>query len=385
VNAPLLTPRPGTDPGKLGVVLSGGGSRTAYQVGALRAISKVISEERDKIGVIVGSSIGAVNTVILSGCLHAGLDAAISALTALWKNRTYRNTFEGSPTRAFLRTIQVAVLRYSSPSPVATSLAIFNPSPLRKDVDNVILEFGGTVPTKDWEGCTAGVMTTVEGKERKPLLFVAGPEKIPERQLLGANFGISYVQRLTAAHGFASAALPSVLPPVDLSAEAGEVRLVDGGICDNLPVDPAVRLGAERLITIDASGRRWWFDHYEEPHYTRPTWEVAASEQTFCMCPRASFEVINNFGLGEVLRQTVGRSSKDFIAALGPTWPVFRILKHKMGEKLAYEVMSYVALHPGYFEALLQIGYEETLTKLKNGFSAGLSEAKKFQELRPAL
>jgi hypothetical protein len=33
--------------------------------------------------------------------------------------------------------------------------------------------------------------------------------------------------------------------------------------------------------------------------------------------------------------------------------------------------MSYVALHPGYFEALLQIGYEETLTKLKNGFSAG--------------
>ena len=85
------------------------------------------------------------------------------------------------------------------------------------------------------------------------------------------------------------------------------------------------------------------------------------------MYPKDSCELVNNFGLGEVLKQTVGRSTRDFIEALGPTWPIFKILKHRMGEKLAYEVMSYVALHPGYFEALIDIGYRETLTPLKNG------------------
>jgi len=365
VNAPLFLDSSSTLPGKLGLVLSGGGSRTAYQAGALRAIAKILSEENDRIEVIVGSSIGAVNTVVIGGCIHEGLEAAVDALNKLWRERTYRNTFVGSPTRAFMTAIQVAVLRYSSPGPIATSLAIFDPSPLRNRIDAVLQNRSsddGDYPV------TTAVMATVEGKERRPLLFVASEQPLHESRFIGSNFSVSYVPRLTAAHGIASAALPSVLPPVELNIDSGQVRLVDGGICDNLPVDPAVRLGADRVITIDASGRRWWFDHYMEPHDTRPKWEVASLAESFCMCPLASFEVVNNFGLGEVLRQTVGRSTRDFIAALGPTWPIFKILKHRLGEQLAYEVMSYVALHPGYFEALLEVGYQETLTKLKHSF-----------------
>jgi predicted acylesterase/phospholipase RssA len=363
----------GDSGGLLGVVLSGGGSRTAYQVGALRALAKKIQEEDDRISIIVGSSIGAVNTVVLSSCLEYGLDQAVAALESLWRERTFKNTFAGSPSRAFLRAIQVALLRYSSPGPIATSLAIFNPAPLRDRIDSVIKQFQTSPKDSFARPQASAVMVTVEGKERRPLLFVSAPHTIDNSRLRGANFSVSYIPTLTAAHGLASAALPSVLPPVELDIDAGRIRLVDGGICDNVPVDPAVRLGADRVITIDASGRRWWFDHYKEPHDTKPTWEVAALESTFCLCPAGTFEIMNGSGLGQVLKQAVGRSSRDFISALGPTWPIFKILQHKMGEMLAYEVMSYVALHPGYFEALIELGYQETLTRLETSYPVSRS------------
>ena len=355
--------------GPLGLVLSGGGSRTAYQVGALRALAKCIESEDDKISVVVGSSIGAVNSLIIGNCMHFGLGPTIEALHALWRERTFRNTFEGSPSKAFLRTIKVAILRYSSPSPIATNVAIFNPTPLRLRVDSVLEDFQSRTPPPGNDAPLAtAVMATVEGKERKPLLFVASHERMNEEQMKGASFSVSYVPRLTAAHGLASAALPSVLPPVVFDVDASQIRIVDGGISDNIPIDPAVRLGASRIITVDCSGRRWWFDHYNEPHDTRPKWEVPAIENTFCFCPMDSMELRSRSGMGPILKDSVGRSTRDFISALGPTWPIFKILKHQLGEVLAYEIMSYVALHPGYFEALLDLGYRETKERLKNGF-----------------
>lgn len=367
--------REANDFGELGLVLSGGGSRTAYQIGALRALAPYMTLEPHRLSILVGSSIGAVNTVVLGSCMHLGLNQSLDVLEALWRERTFRNTFLGSPSRAFLKAIQVAIFRYSSPGPVATSLAIFNPEPLRQRVDiaieeNQLADSGRSGPVR-----AIGVMTTVEGKERKPLLFVSSPLQIDARRMLGATFALSYVDKLTAAHGLASAALPSVLPPVKLNAEAGQVHLVDGGISDNIPVDPAVRLGAERIITIDCSGRRWWFNQYGTPHDTRPRWEIAADEQTFCLCPSDSFEIASKTGFGEILKAAVGRSTRDFIAALGPTWPIFRILKHKMGETLAYEVMSYVALHPEYIAGLIELGKNETRQLLAKSIPLGFDQS----------
>lgn len=353
----------------MGLVLSGGGSRAAYQIGALKAIAPRLRNMGVEIQIAAGSSIGAVNCIVLDGCFHMGLETAVDAMAALWRERTFRNTFSGHPSRAFLRTLQVATIRYSSPGPIATSLAIFDPTPLRNRIDSVMKDFGGEVQNDSPRLLAAAVMVTVEGETRKPLLFVRSSRgNLPEDWFHGASFAVSYVPQLNAAHGLASAALPSVLPPVELNASTQNFRFVDGGISDNIPVDPVVRLGAHRTITIDVSGRRWWFDHYKEPHDSRPTWEVPAKNESYCLMPQQSLELVTpKSGLGPTLKATVGRSTKNFIAALGPTWPIFRILKHKMGEELAYEVMSYVALHPEYIAALIELGYQETLRHIGSG------------------
>jgi predicted acylesterase/phospholipase RssA len=346
---------------KIALVLSGGGSRAAYHVGSLKALVNHSDLQYKDISVIAGTSIGAVNSLILGAGAHGSLSDVVNLLEEIWRNRTYRTTFTGHMSKAFLRAIQVAMLRYRSPSPVATTKAIFDPTPLREEVDRAIASLGGIHKDKLGGGLNAvAVMTTLEGVKRKAMLLATCKNDPTEEDLQGSNFELLSLPSLNASHGFASAALPSVLPAVDLNIDKREVRLVDGGICDNVPVDPALRLGAESSILFDCSGRRWWFDHYKEPHDTKPTWEVPASETSFCMVPTKSLDCVNIKPFGPLLKEAVGRSTSDFIDALGPTWPIFRILKYKMGEELAYEVLSYTALHQSYVEALIERGYNET-------------------------
>lgn len=352
--------------GELGLVLSGGGARAAYQVGALRALLPYLSGSSLNIDTIVGSSIGAVNGIVLGAALKGGLDAAISELESMWAERTFRNTFVGSPSLAFVRAIRVAISQYLAPGPHGNDLSVFNPKPLMDRIDSVIEKYGGLHPDNRMSSLrNLAVMTTIEGRERKPLLFLSSHKRVDPEFLLGSSFEICYVESLSARHGFASAALPSILPPVELDTEAGKVRLVDGGISQNVPVDPAVRLGASRIILIDISGRDWWFDQFGEPHDTRPDWEVPAGADTFCLRPPEIFVIRCMKPLGPVLKESVGSNTSKFIASLGPVWPLFALLKKKLGEMVAYEVMSYVALDQGYLEGIMERGFNETNFLLK--------------------
>ena len=369
-------------PLKLGLVLSGGGSRAAYQAGALKALIPYLEKHPDKISIIVGSSIGSVNGLILAACMDHGLEHAAQMLQKLWRKRTFRNTFAGSPSMAFFRAIRMAFLQYMSPGPAPTQDAIFDPTPLMREVDQVLLDHGGLHPSnRDASIEAVGVMTTVEGTERKPLLFLSSHKEIQKEYMTGASFESYQVEELTARHGFASAALPSVLPPVEIDTGNGKFRLVDGGISQNVPVDPAVRLGAERVIIIDISGRAFWFDQYNEAHDTRPTWEVPAGMETFCMRPPETLVVRNKEPFGPILKDAVAKSSRKFIEALGPTWPVFRLLKNKIGEELAYEVMTYVALDPDYIHGLIERGYQEAKAKLKQHNALHFEQHETLEEL----
>ncbi len=350
----------------IGLVLSGGGSRAAYQVGALRALLAHLEGE-DPISVLIGSSIGAVNSIIIGACLKNGIRTAIDELDLMWRERTFANTFAGSPSTAFFRAIKMAAVQYLAPGPNATENAIFDPTPLRERVDEVIKRHGGLRPENRLSSLEAvAVMTAVEGQSRKPLLFLSAKKRMDQQTMSGASFEVAYVEDLTAKHGLASAALPSVLPPVELNMEDGTVvRLVDGGIAQNVPVDPAVRLGAEKVIVVDVSGRDWWLNRYGEAHDKRPDWEIPAEFKTFCVRPPLTFVSRCQKPLGPLLKETVAKSTKKFIQALGATWPVYTLLKSKMGEEVALEAMTYVALHPDYTSALIERGYNETMSLLR--------------------
>jgi NTE family protein len=347
------------------LVLSGGGTRAAYQAGALKALSHVFKERQLEVNIIVGSSIGAVNGLVLGACLKDGLEPAVEQLTTLWQERDFRNTFRGHPSAAFFRAITVAVSQWMSPGPKPTSGALFDPTPLRLRIDDVIQKHGGLHPDQRAPHLSSlAVMTTLEGAERKPLLILS-TKHVPEPATMeGVTFSILYIPELTASHGLASAALPSILPPVEIEMEKRKVHLVDGGISQNVPIDPATRLGAENVISIDVSGRDWWLNRAGKPHYSRPSWEVIAEDKTYCPTPLASCALRCQEPLGPLLKHAVGSSTKNFMRAVGPVWPLFTLLKKRLGEDIAYEVMTYVALDREYLSAVIEKGHQETCKKL---------------------
>ena len=101
----------------IGIVLSGGGSRAAYQVGALRALAPFIERDGGKITVVVGSSIGAINGLILSAGIKEGMPQVVKVLEEMWRDRTFKNTFSGTPSAAFVRAIKMAIWQYTCRSP----------------------------------------------------------------------------------------------------------------------------------------------------------------------------------------------------------------------------------------------------------------------------
>jgi predicted acylesterase/phospholipase RssA len=352
--------------GKLGLILSGGGSRAAYQAGALRALQPYLGAKKNPFSIIMGSSIGAINGLVIGSTIKNGLTCSLDTLEELWSERTWRNTFAGNPSAAFFRAIKMATIQYLSPGPNATDFAIFNPAPLMQRIDEILTINGGLTPeARDPNLEVIAVMTTVEGAARRPLLFASTHKRLSSEILEGADFEICYRDNLHAKHGFASAALPSVLPPVEIDTDDGKVKLVDGGISINIPVDPAVRFGAEKAIIIDISGRSWWLDQSGESHDTRPTWEVPATTHSYCLRPPETFTLKPKGALGSILKASVSKSKTRFIKSLGPIWPVFSLLKNKVGEEVAYEAMTYVALDEEYVRGLLEAGYHETKEALQ--------------------
>ena len=208
-------------------------------------------------------------------------------------------------------------------------------------------------------------MTTLEGLSRKPLLILWSKSgELPPEIFAGATFEVFYTKRLRNRHAFASAALPWVFPPVELDDMGNNVRLIDGGIADNIPIDPAVRLGATSLIVVDTSGKRWWNDALNRPHHSLDPWELAAKSESHCMMPDHMTYVEPAKPFGPVLREVIGKSVRERIHALGPIWPVFKMLCLKMGEEMAFETLSYGVVHSGYIRELIRRGYDDTQARL---------------------
>ncbi|WP_299020779.1 patatin-like phospholipase family protein, partial [uncultured Tepidimonas sp.] len=70
-------------PGRRALVLMGGGARTAYQVGVLRALARLLPGPRLPFDVLVGTSAGALNATFVASCADEGLHA-LDRLTSFW-------------------------------------------------------------------------------------------------------------------------------------------------------------------------------------------------------------------------------------------------------------------------------------------------------------
>lgn len=206
------------EPGVVAFVLGGGGHLGSHEVGQLQALL----ERGIRPDLIVGTSIGAVNGAMIAADPSL---RSVEMLTDLWSSVGQAGVFNASITKR-VRTM------------ASSKTHVYENNDLRR----LLVE---TLPVKRIEDLTVTFECVAASVERASAhYFSSGP-------LIDAVL--------------ASAAVPGLLPPVEINGE----HYLDGGLVASIPLDRAVTLGATTVYVLHV-GR------IEEPlSVPRWPWEVA--------------------------------------------------------------------------------------------------------------
>lgn len=188
-------------------VLGGGGARGALQVGALRALF----EAGFKPDLLVGTSIGAVNA---AGLALRGVNlAGVEALERAYEEMVVQNLMDPRIARLTLRVLS-GLPNYHASQRVSEFLIAKGIRPeLRFDqITNVRLALIGA-----------------DLASGQPVIYGQDPSQSVLEGLL------------------ASMALPPWFMPIEKDSQC----IVDGGALSNLPIEPALTMGAIEIIALD--------------------------------------------------------------------------------------------------------------------------------------
>ncbi len=283
-------------------MLAGGGARGAYEMGVLSVLAPVLEERGEQVEIIVGTSIGGINAAFLAANAHRPLSEAAARGEEVWRGLHYRSAMRSIISPAgLLFLIRFVGTLLSLPVKAAPSL--LDTAPLRKTLNRVI-DFA-RIPVNVADEATplhaVGVVATAYETGRS-LVFHQGGETPPTNQ----ERAIDYVAaKLTNVHVLASGAIPVIFPAVEVAEPASHRGWYgDGGLRLNAPLEPALELGAERVIVIGLNSA---VIPEEVPKPTRPDLFDGASSLLSVLADQLTTDVARLTEINEAIQHGAER------------------------------------------------------------------------------
>ncbi len=250
---------------KVGLVLSGGGARGAYQAGVLKAIAEIrkSSPECQPIKVITGVSAGAINAAYAASYADSDYEAALK-LTEFWKNMTSDRVYRSDPFslgQIALKWLWDTILGSFKSRTKARSL--LDTRPLHELIKTI--KFDRIQLMLDQGHLDAFAVSALNYATAHSISFVQAREKI-EMWFRARRKG--EFASINADHVMASAALPLFFPPVGVGGE----WFGDGSLRNTAPLSPAIHLGAGKLIVISVrrpEDKARYVQNQDEPSIAR--------------------------------------------------------------------------------------------------------------------
>jgi len=193
---------------RLALVMSGGGAHGALQAGALRALW----EYNVQPDLLVGTSIGAVNGAFIA--LKGWSQETLQALEDNWRQVAHENPLPGNYLWLSMSTV------FGKPGEGVT-----------RHLKDLFAAYGLTETMRFSE-------------TRLPLAMVASDLNCGEPVIYGLSPHDSVMEGLLT-----STALPPWIRPIEKNGKT----LVDGAFVSNLPLEPAMTMGAGEIIALDLS------------------------------------------------------------------------------------------------------------------------------------
>ncbi len=232
----------GQRPRRVAIVLSGGGARGAYEVGVLWYVFEELARLRGgppRIDILCGTSVGAINACYLAAHLFdPGL--GLRRLVELWSELEITRVL-GFGMRQLISLPKLL----SGGGEHGTGL--FDVRPMAELVQKEVSWRAVTRALQSGQLRALSVSTTEVSTGRTVVFMQMAPDMVvpspaPPRTLFHADL-------IGPQHALASAAIPLLFPAVRID---GELYL-DGGLRQNTPIAPALRLGASHIFVIGSS------------------------------------------------------------------------------------------------------------------------------------
>jgi NTE family protein len=232
---------------RIGLILTGGGARAAYQVGVLKAIAEYLPHRaHNPFPVICGTSSGALNAATLAVNAR-NFRRGVRYLTNVWKNfhtyEVYRTDAVGvfNNSMLWLAGLVLSGLGINR----LKQISLLDNTPLAELLDKIL------PCDKIQQSIDAGLLhalsITASGYESgKSVTFYQG---VPDIEPWHRTRRLGVPTNIEPKHLLASSAIPFIFPAALINRE----YFGDGSMRQIAPVSSALHLGATRILVISAT------------------------------------------------------------------------------------------------------------------------------------
>lgn len=232
------------------LVLMGGGARTAYQVGVLRALGSILQTKADSpkyfpFQVLVGTSAGAINAACLASYATQGL-SAFERLAQFWSELESSGVYRLNAPR--WTRFNKLVAAWSLSRHARANGAILDNHPLVETLRRAV-SLPGVEESLRTRAIDAFAVTASSYTSGVHWTFCHtahdGPHRAWSRPGRRAEF-----QPIGIDHLVASSAIPFLFPATRLSVDGRDEYFGDGSMRQVSPLSPAMHLGAQKVLIV---------------------------------------------------------------------------------------------------------------------------------------
>lgn len=223
------------------LVLSGGGARSAYQVGVLKAVAELLPGQPNPFRVVVGTSAGAVAASVLAARADKW-HRAVASIEQVWANFHVGQIFHVGRRQMLRSGLHLVISLVSGGLLLRPPRSLFDNTPLRELLQREVPWRGVGRNIRNGRIDGLALCSTSYGSARS-VAFFESREGISE---WSRHNHVGRRVRLNLSHLMASTAVPMLFPPEQIDGE----YYGDGAMRQMAPLSPALRLGADRLLII---------------------------------------------------------------------------------------------------------------------------------------